>query len=307
MQAAYKMLRPRWQIVYRTRYQMIGAKPVSEIAGPSPGAQFVYGTVELPALEPAYVEHGRRRPKAGPLVEALDRFIAEKVRDVAQQISAKRKQKLDERTLDEVHEENRKLNEFKNRFLPTYQDGGPGPGPLPPRPPGPERERGTVPEALEYSLPDGDVLHVGKGVTVALRSVLGVGVRDANGRPVNSSLDWFTSDHHVADIFRDGRLEAKDKGNCEIWLRVRGTEIESKRISVQVWNVDHVLLTPRTIDIPLGKRQQILAEVTDDEGRRSTDVLLDWSPRGPYHGKSDRKNGCESRGRGCSGTNSSGG
>ncbi len=148
MQAAYKMLRPRWQVVYRTRHQMIGAKSVSEIAGPSPGAQFVYGTVELPALEPAYVEHGRRRPKPGPLVEALDRFIGEKVRDVAQQISARRQQKLDESTLDEVHEENRKLDEFKNRFLPTYQDGGRGPGPLPPRPPGSVREWGTVPEAL---------------------------------------------------------------------------------------------------------------------------------------------------------------
>jgi hypothetical protein len=276
MQAAYKMLRPRWQIVYRTRHQMIGAKSVSEIAGPSPGAQFVYGTVELPALEPAYVEHGRRRPKPGPLVEALDRFIGEKVRDVAQQISAKRQQKLDESTLDEVHEENRNLDEFKNRFLPTYQDGGPGPGPLPPRPPGTEWEWGTVPEALEYSLPDDAVVQVGKGVTVALRSILDVCVRDANGRPVRSGLEWFTSDHHVAGIFRDGLLEAKEKGNCEVWMRVRGTEIESKRIPVQVWNVDHVLLTPRTIDIPLGKRQQILAEVTDDEGRRSTNVLLDW-------------------------------
>jgi hypothetical protein len=29
--------------------------------------------------------------------------------------------------------------------------------------------------------------------------------------------------------------------------------------------------------IPLGSRQQIVAEVTDDEGNRSTDVVLDWS------------------------------
>src|SRR5207253_8184357 len=63
MQAAYKVLKPRWQIVYRTKHQMIGAKPVSDVAVTTPGSQFIYGTVELPALEPAYVEHGRRRPK----------------------------------------------------------------------------------------------------------------------------------------------------------------------------------------------------------------------------------------------------
>src|SRR5437762_6049918 len=58
MQAAYKVLKPRWQIVYRTKHQMIGAKPISEVALTTPGSQFIYGTVELPALEPAYVEHG---------------------------------------------------------------------------------------------------------------------------------------------------------------------------------------------------------------------------------------------------------
>jgi hypothetical protein len=36
------------------------------------------------------------------------------------------------------------------------------------------------------------------------------------------------------------------------------------------------LLTPRTLDIPLGRREQITAEITDDEGRRSTEVLLEW-------------------------------
>lgn len=54
---------------------------MSEVAETTPSAAFVYGTVELPALEPAYVEHGRRRPKDGPLVEALDRFISERIRE----------------------------------------------------------------------------------------------------------------------------------------------------------------------------------------------------------------------------------
>jgi len=59
-------------------------------------------------------------------------------------------------------------------------------------------------------------------------------------------------------------------------VRVKGSNIQSKHIPVRVWSVDHVLLTPRTLDVPLGTRQQIIAEATDDEGRRSTQVLLDW-------------------------------
>src|SRR5258708_22533077 len=48
--------------------QVIESKPISELAPATPGAAFIYGTVELPALEPAYVEHGRR-PKDAPLAE----------------------------------------------------------------------------------------------------------------------------------------------------------------------------------------------------------------------------------------------
>ncbi len=40
--------------------------------------------------------------------------------------------------------------------------------------------------------------------------------------------------------------------------------------------MDHVLLTPRNLDMPLGTRHKITAEVTDDEGKRSTNVLLHW-------------------------------
>jgi hypothetical protein len=106
--------------------------------------------------------------------------------------------------------------------------------------------------------------------------MLQMSVRDSNGRPVRAILEWFTNDRHTATVSSDGTLDAVEKGACEIWARVKDTDIESEHISVRVWNVDHVLLTPRTLDIPLGARQQIVAEVTDDEGKRSTQVLLDW-------------------------------
>jgi hypothetical protein len=276
MYAAWRNLRPRWQIIYRTRHQMIGSKPIPEVAGTTPGAQYVYGSVELPALEPAYVEHGRRRPKPGPLTEALDRFIAEKIKELAHEINAQRQEKLDDRALDEVHEENRKLDELKNRFLPYNTDegnggtgkGGSGGG-------GGATEWGTDADELVYSVPEGGI-DIGKGVSIVLRAMLQVSIRDSKGRPVRAELEWLTSDRHTASVSPDGTLEAKEKGTCKIWLCVKGATIESEDIPVRVWNVDHVLLTPRTLDIPLSTRQQIVAEVTDDDGKRSTHVILDW-------------------------------
>ena len=198
---------------------MIGSKPIGELAPATPGASFVYGTVELPALEPAYVEHGRRRPKDGPLIEALDRFIAEKIRDLARQINDRHKEQHDERSLDEVHEENRKLDEFKNRFLPNVGEGngargknGLGPGERPAREP---TKWGTTPEAIEYFVPD-EGIHLAKDITVSIRQLLEASVRDALGHPVRTDIEWFTSDSHIAAVSRDGKLQAREKGTCEI-------------------------------------------------------------------------------------------
>lgn len=281
MPAAWKNLRHRWRVVYRTRHQMVGAKGVGDIVGTMAGAQFIYGSVELPALEPAYVEHGRRRPKPGPLIEALDRFIAEKIKEIAHKITARREERLDERSLDQVHEENRQLDAFKNQFLPNAGEGdgghgGNGTGPIPPPPPPPPPvEWGDTPDELDYQLP-AEGITVGAGVSVLLKALLGVRVRDEKGRPVSVTLEWHTSDRLVATVTPGGELAGKAKGTCEIWVAVKGTKLVSERIPVAVWNVDHVLLTPRAIDLPLGTRQRIVAEVTDDEGRRSTSVLLEW-------------------------------
>jgi hypothetical protein len=136
-------------------------------------------------------------------------------------------------------------------------------------------EWGTIPDSIEYAMPDGG-FDIAKGVTVSLRSLLEVVARDASGHPVHVVLEWLTSDAHIASISPDGEIEAKEKGRCEILIRIKGTKIESERIPVQVWGIDHVLLTPRVLDVPLGTRHQITAEVTDEEGKRGTSVLLDW-------------------------------
>jgi hypothetical protein len=279
MQAAYKNLRPRWQIVYRTKHQMIGSKPVPEVAVTTPGSQFIYGTIELPALEPAYVEHGRRRPKPGPLVEAVDHFAAQKIRELAQKINATRQEKQDDHELDAVFRENQKLDEFKNRFLPEYGDGGGGVGNNGKGPPrgggGGAAKWGYVPDSIAFSVWD-EGLHVGKDLIIPLRPLLAVSVRDDKNLPVQATIEWFTTNPKIAFVSDDGVLEAREKGHCQIWMQVKNTTIKTDPIDCTVWNVDHVLLTPRTIEVALSTWQRITAEVTDDEGKRSTNVLLDW-------------------------------
>jgi hypothetical protein len=281
MQRARKNLRPRWKISYRSSgVDMIGAKPISDFAPSMPGAAYIHGTVELPALSPAYVEHGRRRPKPGPLIDALDTFITERIRELARRVSDLKRQALDDRGLDEVQLENEKLDSFKNKFLPA--DGGSGGG-------GNEHgegrrrqssrsvEWGEVPEAIELVAPATGI-RVASGVQLHLRHLLNTTVVDADGKPVKTTIHWNTSDQSVARFSNGDLIEARTKGRAEVWATVvRGRElVESERVTVEVIVLDHVLLTPRKLTVKLGERQPILAEVTDDEGRRFTDVLLNW-------------------------------
>lgn len=285
MPTAFKKLKPRWKVTYRTGHQMVGSKSVGELAPATPGSYFIYATVELSALEPDYVDLGRVRPGSGPLMQALDRFISEKIRELAKQITDRRRQEQDQEALDEVHDENRILNNFKNQFLPSGESGGNGGGEsgeagggrgsgggsdeIP--------DQGDVPEVVELSWDLAEVLRVGKGVSLNATTVLRPKIRDAVGRRVQKvELEWFSGDRHVVSFEQGGKIQASEKGTTEIWARAKGTGVESPRVRVEVWIVDHVLLTPRSLEIEVGKKQQIIAEVTNDEGQRNTNVFLNW-------------------------------
>jgi len=284
MVTAYKKLKPRWKVTYRTDHQMIGSKPVSELVPATPGSYFVYATVELSALEPDYVALGRVRPGDGPLVEAVDQFVADRIRALSKEISDRRRQEQDQQALDQVHEENRRLDNFKNRFLPSGGIGGDGGigeggrGPTSKDDSGPsDTEYGEVPECIDLQWDVAQTLRVGVGVNFHVDSVFRPRVLDSTGRLVpRAKVEWFSEDRHVMKFEDWHLLNTVNKGATEVWAQVKGTNIRSPKVQVETWIVDHVLLTPRTLEIPIGKRQQIIAEVTNDEGCRGTNVFLNW-------------------------------
>jgi hypothetical protein len=261
---------------------MIGSKPVSDLVPGTPGSYFIYATVELDALVPDYVAIGRVRPLDGPLMQAVDQFVADKIRGLAKEISDRRRRDQDEHALEKVHEENRKLDEFKNRYLPSTgvggeggkgQNGGNGGGG---GGGGGGGERGTLAESIEFAWTE-DSLTIGRGVRFPTNHILRPCVRDAEGRAVlGLQIEWKSTDRHIVEFEGDDVMVARGKGRATVWAQVQGGTIESRRIEIEVWNVDHVLLTPRTLEIPLGKRRQIIAEVTNDEAVRGTSVFLNW-------------------------------
>jgi hypothetical protein len=275
-------LHPRWRVTYRTQHQMIGSKPVSDLLPTTPGSQFVYATVELSALEPDYVTHGRVRPGEGPLMEALDLFVAEHLRLLAKAIYDKRRQEKDEQELDAVAKENQMLDRWKDQFLPNA-DGGMGSGgssgrggdgPTPPPPPPPER--GLEPyQILVGAATDGFL--VGVGVKLNLKQLLNPRIVDNLGRSVTGvKLLYNSDDDDVLEVDRmTGSATVMRKGVCYVSVRI-GSGISSEQIKVEAWAIDHVLLSPRQLTIPLGTKKAITAEVTSDDGKRSTALLLNW-------------------------------
>lgn len=276
MQTAYRRLQPRWKISYRTGQDMIGAKSVGEVAPGIPANQFVYGEVELAALEPEYVALGRVRPNDGPLMTALDEFVAEKIRELASEINAERVVDISEEELAELQKENQRLDEWKNQFLASSGEGeGPGNDGGGTDSPTRSFEWGKVADHIDIEHA-GATLLIARGLKLSLSFLLRPSVRDAAGLPVNDKVRWISSNPRAL-AFDPGTdvCEAVGKGESFVHVQTRGG-VKSESVNFKVIVIDHVLLTPRTLQIHVGERKRIMAEVTDDEGRRFTDVLLSW-------------------------------
>jgi len=215
----------------------------------------------------------------------VDHFTTTQIRQLARTISDLRQQVLDDGTLDQVHEENKYLDRIKNEFLPSAMADQPGPWEGDGAGGGrPDRRRSTgqiAGEAVSVLLtfPEGG-FRIGRGVSVRLSSLASIRVVDEDDKSVKGvRYTWRASNAHVAQ-FQEGSdmLLARNKGTTDVVVtaHVGRARLDSEPIPIEVWSVDHVLVTPRDLEVKVGRRESLVAEVTNDEGVRSADVLLDW-------------------------------
>src|SRR5260370_28269327 len=117
---------------------------------------------------------------------------------------------------------------------------------------------------MDFARP-AETLRIGRGVALFPSAIYEPRVKDNEDRTVRGgTIEWISGDRLVVEIVGE-KLTATGKGETEIWARLRNSDLESQRIRVVVLNIDHVLLTPRNLEVLQGTRQQIQAEVTDDD------------------------------------------
>ena len=121
-------------------------------------------------------------------------------------------------------------------------------------------------------------LKIGKSVAVNLKMILKPSVEDINGKPIHSpKLEWKSANSEMISIDKDGNCRANTKGVCTIWVSVANTSVISAPIEIEVWEIKQIILSPRNLEVPVGHVKMITAQVTNDDGENSADVLLKWS------------------------------
>jgi hypothetical protein len=277
MATAFKVLKPRWKVVYRTKFQIVGEKAILEVVPTTPGSHFIYAEVILDALDPDYVKLGRDRPNNGPLINAVDMFLAEKITYLAQKIYELRKQKLSESTLNEISQDNKFLNDLKNEFLP---EGGEFSFEL-----GDEEGNGKekrTHKPVEWGAKAAKIevgtykLSIARGFAINLTPILNPTVKDKQGKPVRADLVWSTDNKDILKLSKNGDCEALDKGTCKLWVSVAEKMVKTPPIEIEIRVIKDIFLSPRNLQVPVGHSKEIRAQIIDDEGKKSTEVLLNW-------------------------------
>ena len=277
MSASYATLKPRWVVTYKTKYEVVGEKAIPEIIS-TPGTHFIYASIELDALSPDYVDLGRKRPNPGKLIDAVDKFASEKIWDLAKQINELNKEELDKTFLEEIQKENNFLNELKNDFLPkggtleVADSEGEGAGSK-------KQKTHTVNWGKDVDKIETQtyVFKIAVGVSVNLRALLKPTARDIHKNPIMSpNWEWKSDNKKIIEIDNYGNCTARSKGVCKIWVSLAKSSVISAPIEVEVWQIKEIILSPRNLEIPTGHIKMITAQVTNDEGDKSADVLLTW-------------------------------
>lgn len=277
MEASYKTLKPRWIVNYRTQYENVGQKYISEIVPGTPGSHYIYATVDLDSLNPDSVDSGRKRPNDTRLVSAVDLYLAEKITEIATRISALERQDVSKKVLKKIEKEHEFLNKLKNEFLPPEgglefgKKSGEGKGK------GGKNQQGfkygSIPSTIKLAT---NSLKMAQGVTINLTSILRPTIRDENDLPVKTDIIWKTDRNDIISLDNNGNCKAVRKGICDIIIKIKGTDICAEPVKLEIVKLKDVFLSPRELNIKLSHSKQIIAQISTDEDKRYSDVILEW-------------------------------
>lgn len=285
MEVSYKTLKPRWIVVYSTDLEEVGQKSIAEISPNTPGAHFIHAKVHLNALSPDSVDAGRKRPNDTLLVLAVDKFLAEKIKELAKKIYDLQKEEVNKDILDDIKKENDFLDKLKNKFLPTDFGGLFGFGETNGEGTGKKKNKkspriyGEPPYEIKISSYS---LRIAQGVEINLSAVLYPSVKDKNGNAVKSTdFTWKVMEGQNITLDKNGKCIALNAGECKINIAVDGTDIKTPPIVVEVISIKDILLSPRNIEVSVGHNKQIISQVTTVDNKRYTDVILNWRHDAP--------------------------
>lgn len=277
MESNFVRLKPRWKVTYKTKFEIVGQKDIPEVTPTVPGSHFIYATVELDALTD-YVNTGRSRPTPGELVYAVDSFLAEHIKTLARKINETRVMQQDEEILDDIHQDNKFLNDLKNEFMPEEGQvdlssifGNEAGGKK--KKPGHKIDWGKIVDRVNLSTYN---LKCAKGFKTNIVSVVKAIAKDINDKPVLTNIEWKSDNSRILSISQEGDLEALSKGKCKMYAYIKGTDKVSPPLEIEIVEVKEVYLNPRTLQVSLGQSKQITAQVKNDENSLYTDVLLNW-------------------------------
>ncbi|MBI2176682.1 hypothetical protein HYU40_05055 [Candidatus Woesearchaeota archaeon] len=277
MESNFVRLKPRWKVTYKTKFETVGQKDISEVAPTVPGSHFIYASAELDALTD-FVNTGRLRPTDGDLMMALDDFLAENIRALARKINETRMMEQDENILDDIHKDNKFLNEIKNEFMPEEGQidlssilGNEAGGKKKKK--GHQIDWGKIVDRINLSTYQ---IKCATGFKTNIVSIVKAVAKDFNDKPVITTIHWKSNDCKILNVTPEGDLEALSKGKCTAYAYIEGSNISSPLLEVKVVNIKEIYLIPRIIQVPLGQSKQITAKVIDYEGIASIDVLLNW-------------------------------
>jgi hypothetical protein len=232
----------------------------------------MYGQCRLEDLA-GYETPDRSHLAEAPLTRALQDWVRTQVLEYEAEFKQRDRLETSQEQRSKLLELNRRLDQWKNKFLDdaSFGAGSAGPG---------EGSRKTKKRPLPTSMPTSITINCPfskAGVGVWIRA--SVEFRDAAGSKVSPPAHaWFSSDWAVATVDPTRGVVTHTPGTTEIWAETADGKLRAEPIRLEVLDTMSIRVEPQALELAAGKIQQLMAVVTTRDGAEHRDVFMTWLP-----------------------------